>query len=64
MQEKENDYHIFDVFDPVFLHMSLLDPGHHCDGAGAAICCSLLYDLILVIFGLLLGVAGCSRTTV
>lgn len=55
-----NDYHISDVFDFVFPHMSLLDPGHHCDGAGATICHSLLHDL----FGLLLGVAGRSRTTV
>lgn len=64
IQEKQNDYHISDVFDLVFPHMSLLEPGHHCDGAGASICHSLLQDLLLVIFGLLLGVAGRSRTTV
>lgn len=64
MQEKQNDYHISDIFDLVFPNMSLLEPGHHCDGAGASICHSLLQDLLLVNFGLLLGVAGCSRTTV
>lgn len=64
IEERQNDYRIADVFDLVFPHMSLLEPGHHCDGAGAAICRCLHRDLFFVIFGLLLGIAGCSRTTV
>lgn len=64
IQEIQNDYHISDVFDLVFPHMSLLDPGNHRDSAGGAICRSLLHDLFFVIFDLILGVAGRSRTTV
>lgn len=63
-KEKQNVYHISDVFGLVFPHMPPLDPGHHCHRAGAAIYNSHLHDLFLIIFGLLLAVAGRSRTTV
>lgn len=61
--QKEENYQIFDVFGLIIPHMPLLDPGNHCDGAGAAIC-PVLHSFFVVIFGLLLGVARCSWTAV
>lgn len=63
-QPKQNNYHISGVFDLVIPHMPLLDPGNHCDGAGAAICRFLFGDPFLIIFGLLLCVAGCGWAAV
>lgn len=61
--QKEENYHISDVFDLIIPHMPLLDSGNHRDGAAAAIC-RVLHSFFVVIFGLLLGVARRSWTAV
>lgn len=62
--KKQNNHHILDVFDLVIPHVPIPDPRHHRDGEGVAISRLLLHGLFLVIFGLLLSVAGRGRAAV